>query len=228
MNSKGKAGQIILTILLIAAIAGVIAYWALNRSETTVIPTAQPAGETPQPTPKPSIIKIQKEIDVDTINEGVRDMGFLITQEYYFTEVVSFSSVKKLFNTLNLPLTESSYLASYEGTVTAGIDCTKITVEKDDGKGVIKVVMPKPEIKNIDIDPDSFELYSEKTGLGNPISASDFNSSLVELEDTARAKALDKGILEKADESARTIIGNFIGGMVDSTYTVEYGYLKEA
>ena len=155
------------------------------------------------------------------IQDGLNDVGVLVTEEYYFTEVVGFSSIKKLFKKLELGITESSYLASYDGVVTAGIDFTKITVSKDSELHTVEVRLPKAEILNVDIDPESFELYSEKTGLGNPISAEDFNSSLVELENTASEKAIERGILDRADQNAKTVVKNFIAGLINtSEYTV--------
>ena len=53
--------------------------------------------------------------------------------------------------------------------------------------------------------------------LTSSFSAADFNSSLVELEASAREKALERGLLDKADENARRIIRNFIAGLVDTT-----------
>jgi hypothetical protein len=67
----------------------------------------------------------------------------------------------------------------------------------------------------VDSDPDSVVLYSEKNGLGNPLSVSDFNDALVELEDKARTRALERGLLEKAKENARRVVVNFIGGFLD-------------
>lgn len=156
------------------------------------------------------IIGEEEEISVDTLEEDIRDMGLLITQEYMFTDAVSQSKVKTLFS-LTLGFTESSYLATYDGTVTAGIDFSAISVIPDRQGKTVSIVMPKASIQNVDIDPASFVLYSEKNGLGNPLSVSDFNGSLIELEEKARERALERGILEQADENARQIIETFIG-----------------
>lgn len=170
------------------------------------------------------LVEVEKEITASALQDGLRDMGQLITQEYYFTEVVSFSSVKKFLSTdISLPFTESSYLASYDGTVLAGLDFSKIRVEKNDTAHRITVRLPQPAIINVTIDPNSFELYSEKAGLGNPLSAKDFNKSLVELENAARAKAIERGVLTKADANARKLIFNFVSGILEpGTYTVEF------
>ena len=168
------------------------------------------------------IVEVEKVISAETIQEGLKDMGLMVTQQYFFTEVVSFSSVKKLFNTdIALKFTESSYLASYDGEVNAGLNFKQIRVEKDETSRTVNVFLPHSEILNVDIDPNSFELYSEKTGISNAISVQDFNQSLIELEETAKNKAIDRGILNAADQNARMIISGFIEGLVDTDeYTV--------
>ena len=170
------------------------------------------------------LVEVEKEITSEIIQDGLREMGVLITEEYYFTDVISFSSVKKFLRTnIELGFTESSYLAGYDGVVSAGIDFDSVRVDKNDSNSLITVYIPKADIQYVDIDLDSFVLYSEKEGLGNPISADDFNNSLIELENTAKAKAEKRGLLERADENAKKVISNFIGSLVDtSVYTIDY------
>ena len=215
---------LVLIALVVALIAGLIVWHSARRPET-----ALPAV-TPRPTPEvivhetevEKIVEVEKEITVDTIEAGLRDIGVLVTQEYFFTDVISFSSVKKLFN-VEVGFTESSYLASYDGVVTAGIDFGAVQVEKDDAAGVVRVTLPAAQVLNVDVDPESFELYSEKTGFANPLSVEDFNNSIVTLENSVRDKAVAKGLLTKADENARTVVKNFIAGLVDSSrYTVVF------
>ena len=214
-----------LIIAVAAIILAIVVIYIVSRGGSHSLPAV---------TPRPSaeiiirdrevekIVQVEKEVSAETISDGLRDMGVLITEEYYFTEVVSFSSIKKLWN-IDLGITESSYLASYDGVVTAGIDLSKAAVEKDDESLCVKVKLPHAEIRNVDIDPESFVLYSEKAGLGNRLSAADFNSSLVELENTARDKALDRGLLGRADENAKTLVRNFIASLVDlSRYSLVF------
>ena len=168
-------------------------------------------------------VEVEKTITSDIIQDGLRDLGVLITQEYYFTEVSTFSDVKKIFKSIELKFTESGYIVSYDGTITAGIDFSKAAVIKDVDAKKISVYLPKAEIQSVVLDKSSFKVYSEKTGLGNPLSVEDFNSSLIELEETAKAKAMERGILENADKNARSLVLNFISGLVDLTeYTLEF------
>lgn len=227
---KTRVEKIYVILIALFAVAGlVVMIFGLSGrgAEETVpapVPTAQvTVKEVEKLVEVEKIVEVEKEISAEMIEDGLHDMGVLLTEEYYFSEVVSFSSIKKFFSTdINLPFTESAYLASYDGVVTAGIDFSSVTVEKNDETKHITVHIPKAEIQNIDIDPDSFELYSEKVGLGNPVSAEDFNNSLIELENTAGTKAVERGLLDRADENAKTLIENFVGGLVDrSVYSLE-------
>ena len=222
-------------------LVGLIALIALAIVVLIVVHAVRGAKADPAPlsvTPRPSaevvvrekevekLVTVEKEITASILQEGVREVGVLVTDEYYFTEVVSYSSVKKLWN-IELGITESSYLVSYDGVVRAGVDLSAAEVEKDDGRKIITVTLPAAEIRGVDIDPESFRLYSEKTGLGNPLSVEDFNNSLVELEATARDKAIDRGLLARSDENARALIRNLIGALVDlEEYTLEFAREK--
>ena len=94
--------------------------------------------------------------------------------------------------------------------------------EEIDGKTKFTIHVPEAEILSTEIDRDSFVLYSEKTGIGNPLSASDFNDSLVGLQEDVEKKAEEKGVLEKAQENAKALIENFVKNLLDDEmYIVE-------
>ena len=97
--------------------------------------------------------------------------------------------------------------------------------EKNEELRRVTVYLPRPKILNVDIDPKSFQLYSEKEGLWNRITVTDFNDSLIELEANAEAKALEKGVLEHAGANARQLIENLVGTLIDTTeYSILFLY----
>lgn len=168
-------------------------------------------------------VEIEKEITTEIIKDGLNDMGFLITQEYFFTQVENYTSTKKLFTIIPL---ESSFVYSYDGVVAAGLDCGKIQVKKDDDSKVVRIYLPKAEIKYTTIDNESFQVYSEKEGFGNKLTLNDYNASLDEFKKMAEERAIDKGILEKADQVAELMIKNFINSLLKSSdYTVVFEYI---
>ena len=185
--------------------------------------------EIPRPTPLVTqvvvekevekFVEIEKEITSETIAEGLNDMGFLVTEEYYFTMVESYEKTKSLFKFIT---TKSNFLYSYDGELYAGVNFENIKVTKDSDKKVITITLPKSEVQSISIDKNSFKAYEEKEGWGNELTMEDFNKSLLELENAAKSRAIDRGVLERADENARDVIGNFVKGLVGNDYKVEF------
>lgn len=216
---------IIALIAVVLVIAALILIHALGRPKAEPTPAAAPrptAQVRTRETFIEKLVEVQKEVTVEEIAAGLNDMGVLVTEEYCFTDVVRYNSIKTLFS-IELPITETSYLASYDGAVAAGVDFSRIEVRKNDELHTITVSLPRAEVIAVDIDPESFMLYSEKSGLGNPLSAADFNGSLVELERSATEKALSHEVLVRADEHAMQLIRSFVAGLVDpSAYTVRF------
>ena len=221
-NQISKRERVYL-VLILAVLLLIGALLLLRPRADTAAEAAVPAMAAPEE-PRvvvkevEKLVTVEKAIEAETIQDGLNEMGVLITAEYWFKDLVSFSSVKKFLKTeLVLPFTESSYLVSYEGAVSAGIDLSAARVEKDDERMRVTVYLPAASIQGTDIDLDSFTLHEEKSALGNPLSVQDFNDSLRELERSAEQNALSRGLLEKADRNARTVIAQFIGGLVGST-----------
>ncbi len=224
LKTKKERAYLIAILVVLAAIIGVIIFGLHMRrsaAEAAAAATPKPTAEQKQGF---SLVKEQESVVLETVQDGLKAMGELVTEEYAFTEVITYSNLKQFLG-IDLPWTETNYIASYDGVVRAGIDfaAVKVTVEpRDDGEH-LTVTLPKAEIQSTEIDPDSFILYSEKTGLGNPLSASDFNQSLTELEHDAQKNAIEKGVLDRADEQARLLIERFIQSvLIEDTYTLEF------
>ena len=164
--------------------------------------------------------KVLISVNTGTIRDGLADMGVLITQEYYFTQVETYTKEKNIF--LVIPST-SAFTYSYDGAVMAGVDFEKILVETDEDRRTITVTMPSSEIQAVTIDKDTFKIYSEKDSLWNPLKLEDYNISLDEFETAAKEKALASGILTRSDEQAQNIVRRFIQSLPGmSGYTVEF------
>ncbi len=168
--------------------------------------------------------KVLVTVNVETISEGLNDMGFLVTQEYTFTEVETYTKEKEILNFFN---STSQLIYKYDGAVTAGVDFDKITITKDEGTHTLKVQIPKSHIQTVTIYKDSFEVYEEKESLWNPLNLEDYNDSMSELEDAARQKAVENGILERSDKQAEELIDNFISNFPSASgYEIEFEWVE--
>jgi hypothetical protein len=86
------------------------------------------------------------------------------------------------------------------------------------------VLLPEAEIMSVEIDFNSFQKYSEREGIGNRITLENYNDALKSIDETARQKAVDKGILNRAYENAQVIVQRMIGSLVDlNEYSLEIG-----
>jgi hypothetical protein len=164
--------------------------------------------------------KVVISVSTDTIQDGLANMGVLITQEYYFTQVEKYTKEKTF---LKFITSSSEFMYSYDGAVMAGIDFEKIEIKTDEDRKIITVDMPDSEIQAVTIDKDTFKIYSEKDSLWNPLKLEDYNISLVEFENAAKEKAIASGILERSDEQARNLVREFISSLPSTgDYTVSF------
>ena len=149
--------------------------------------------------------KVVISVSTDTIQDGLANMGVLITQEYYFTQVEKYTKEKTF---LKFITSSSEFMYSYDGAVMAGIDFEKIEIKTDEDRKIITVDMPDSEIQAVTIDKDTLE---------------DYNISLVEFEDAAKEKAIASGILGRSDEQARNLVREFISSLPNTgEYTISF------
>lgn len=156
----------------------------------------------------------------ETIRDGLANMGVLITQEYYFTQVETYTKEKNIF--IIIP-SSSGFMYSYDGAVMAGVNFESIGISLDEDRKVVHVDMPASEIQAVTIDRDTFKVYSEKESIWNPLKLEDYNISLADFEEAAKEKALESGILERSDEQARRLVSEFIVSLPNTHgYTVAF------
>jgi hypothetical protein len=202
-------------VALLLAVILLICYGTRRRTEKEVAAQAVTTK-----TEKEKKDKVLISVNTETIRDGLSDMGFLVTQEYYFTQVEKYTKEKNIF--IVIPST-SGFMYSYDGAVMAGVDFGKIAVETNEAAKTITVDLPDSEIEAVTIDKDTFRIYSEKESLWNQLKLEDYNISLVEFENAARDKATQSGILERSDAQAQNLVRQFIRNFPDmSKYTIEF------
>ena len=211
----GKILKIVLIALFGIAIIAMIWVWKdngatlFNFGESGSTSRREQQGERLFDSKKIPFVKEEIRFSIDVLEDGLKNMGTLVTHEYFFSMIETY---EKTVTALGIPSTAKvSY--SYDGTVLAGVDFKEVFVEKNDDEMLLKIYIPGSFIQTTTIDFDSFKLFEEKNGLWSKIKAEDINKSLVELEKKAREQAVEKGILKNADKNAETIIGQFVASM---------------
>lgn len=215
---KHNANRIYIAVTAAALVLAAILLlnYEINRraEESETVKTATTVAE------KEKKDKVLISTSSETIRDGLSNMGVLITQEYYFTQVETYTKEKNIF--LIIP-SSSGFMYSYDGAVLAGVDFEKIGVQTDEDRKVVTVDLPPSEIQTVSIDRDTFKIYSEKESIWNPLKLEDYNISLAEFEDAAKEKALGSGILERSDQQAQKLVSEFIVSLpATNGYTVEF------
>ena len=219
-DSKSYLNKVYIGIIAIAAVLMIVLLAGFTKEKES-----QPVQETA--TNKVELEKkenVKITVNVETIKDGLNNMGTLITQEYYFSQIATYTKEKKVLSIFN---SEAGFTYSYDGSVTAGIDFEKVEIKKDEDAKMIIVELPHSTIQTVNIDTSTFKVYSEKESLWNKIRLEDYNLSLGEFEEAAKKKALDNGILDKSDEQAKTLIVNFIKNFPNvSDYGIEVKFIE--
>ena len=159
------------------------------------------------------IVDKAESLSGETVKEGLREIGILDTQEYYFTHVEKYDSSREI-NGFEIPFTQSNFVYSYDGVIIAGIDFNDIDVVSDDNRKIVTVTIPRAKIHSSSIDPDSFKLYDSKNSIFNPVSVTNVTDSFAALLKDEEAKAIEKGILAKAQKNAEDMVENFVEGVL--------------
>ena len=176
------------------------------------------------------IIVVAILISVDTstvvtsriVHLGLSDIGMLETQIAYFTNVQTIEKARDVWG-WTVPFTTSKYIFSYDGTVRAGINFENVVIEVDESNHVVTVAMPLAEIIDVNVNPESLEIYDESRNAFSPLKVDDLNNSLVEVEREAEEQSIANGILESAQENAKTLVKAFLSQSYDmEVYTIEF------
>jgi len=130
--------------------------------------------------------------------ENIRSVSKLITVEADFAEIYHYEADK--YKWLQLLIGKKKALLLIDAKAHVGFDLTKIKLESDTNKKVIKINnFPKPELLSVETD---FRYYDKKEGWLNPMTSSD----LTAINKEAKQHIVDKipgcGVLEEASAKA--------------------------
>lgn len=154
------------------------------------------------------------------LTQQLQEVNELVSMEYHYTKVGKFENSLQI-NGWNIPLTTKSFLLTYSGKLSAGIDLSKAYVSVKDK--VITVQIPEVEIFANIIDEKSIEVYDESKNIFNPISVNDYKTFATQQKDLVEEEAIENGFLSEAATKAQSAIRKFLQMVpeVKDQYTIE-------
>lgn len=153
------------------------------------------------------------QITSDALHQEIEQIGELATVSYYYTNMGKFEDAIKLLDH-DVPFTTKAFILSYDGEIKAGVDLSAVEVEVVDM--VITVTVPTARITSHEVDMDSVILYDEKNSVFNGVSAEDVTEFLGEQQKLMEEKAINNGILIRAQENAEKILNSLLSSFVEA------------
>lgn len=168
-------------------------------------------------------IKSVTNISSKTTSFGLEDIGELVTQAGYFTNVQVINDQREVLG-IGVPFTQSKCIFSYDGRVKAGMDFSSIQITVDEQQKVVHVKLPPAQILSTEVDEDSLYIYDEVQSIFTPFTLDKVKESRLKLVEDVRDTALQNGLLESASANAETIMKS----LLCNTYDPEiYSYAFE-
>lgn len=162
-----------------------------------------------------------------TTKLGFKDVGELVTQTCYVTELQDNKKDREFFKLFKIPLTESRQIFSYDVEVDSSVNFEKIEYETDDTNKVIIISLPHSRIYKTYLNEESLKVYLDNESLFSNIDMTESNEARIKMKNTAEADCKANGLLEKGDENAKKIIESMIKSNPKyKEYKVEYKYIE--
>lgn len=170
-------------------------------------------------------IHTEPKVNVEYLNNQIKNIGYLITSELQYSGVVEYET-----NSTNNPLYKflisKKFLMLYDAEISAGVDLEKVElVELKNNDIELKVIVkiPKATIKSCNVNPRKFyDLKKSWIEYGETDKEAMNSARLLATEDAKNNINFEK-LLYNAQKQAEIIIGNLIKtGMIDTQYDIDF------
>ena len=147
------------------------------------------------------------KITSTTIKNQLTEINELALYSYDYSKVGKFSN-KLSFKGWKIPLTQKTFIITYNGSIKAGIDLkqAKISIDNDQ----LNITLPAAKILSHEIDEKSIEVYDESSNIFNQISINDYKSFATKEKKKNEKEAISNGILEKSKTKAEQTLTTYL------------------
>lgn len=167
----------------------------------------------------------EPEITSTGLTQQLQDIEELATMSYNYTKVGKFSN-SLTFNGWDIPLTQKSFLITYNGKIKAGVKMDKANVKIDDNSIIVSI--PEISILSNEIDESSIEVYDETKNVFNPISINDYAKFAKKQKETVEEEAIENGLLSEAATKTQDTIKKYLNALpnVKNNYEIKVEFIK--
>lgn len=160
----------------------------------------------------------EPKISSTGLSQQLQEIEELATMSYNYTKVGKFSN-NLTFNGWDIPLTQKSFLITYDGKLKAGVKMDKIEVAINNN--IITVSIPE-------IDESSIEVYDETKNVFNPISVNDYTTFAKKQKEAVAEEAIENGLLSEAATKTQSTIKKYLNAIpgIDGNYEIKVKFLE--
>ena len=160
------------------------------------------------------------------LSDKTTEISELASAEYTFTNAAKFTDTAHIVQIFDW-MTEKSFVQKWDGTIKAGVKLDNLKVSVKDK--IITITIPRAEILSYEIDYDSVEVLDEKNNVFNPISIKDKTNFDAKTKEEMIARAIENGLLDKAQVYAENAISNLVTVSVKNiqNYKIEFVILEK-
>ena len=210
-ETKSRFPSVPVVILVLVVGLGLLTFWGI-RTLISAIPTPGDIAEVFEPEP-------YEEIGPVTIT-AIRDLAQLTT-----VETVQYTIVEKGTDEGWLAWARGDSLRMFTvARIGAGVDLSQLTVRdiSVDQNGVVDIRLPAATIQYVDPDEDATQVLQRDVGIftsGDPGLESDVRRIA---DEVLVENAIEKGILEEAENNARSVLTDFLLSLGYVDVSVEF------
>lgn len=162
------------------------------------------------------------------IGGSFSEIAEISVEEYNFTNVSQYDEEGWKFFGLDVPFTGKNFLITYDGVVKAGIaNAEEIDVDIDDSARIVRVTVPGVEVTNTSIDPSTITVYDQSMNPFNQHNIEDMATFLATEEANAEVKAIENGLLDRAEDRAEALIVSHVESMLEGAGMANYTVIVE-
>ena len=167
-------------------------------------------------------------VSTEVVEQSFADIAELATETYTSNDVGTLTEEKAtmLGGRIAIPFTGKHLVITYDATVKAGVkDISQAKVSFDEAKKTATVRLPRVEILDAFIAPDSIAVIDQSNSIINRVKPEDM-AELMESElERAQERAVEEDVLIKATEHSEAVLANHVKAMLHGTtyegYTIK-------
>lgn len=139
-----------------------------------------------------------------------------VSQDYCITDKAV--DCNRLFDLVDIPLTQNSYWYRYEETIKAAVNLEDADFVESGNQ--LTVTLSAPYVSSNDPDWDESGVLEENNNILNPIHVEDVDAFQKQCDERSTEEAIEGGLLEDAKSSAEKNIRDMFGAALGNQYQV--------